>query len=254
MRVCEWEKGVSQNKYDSPTNIQLFEHLKNNETYNILLKKSESIMQEKMAVEFDIQRKKAETIKENINKNYAELTRLSRNLSLLEKKLLRLTDIEEISETKKNIADTKYTYDRKHKEIMGSIKRNLKKVCWDFSNLYYAYMTLSMNYSVYANDMYMCTINNYFSLFSILKSLHNASELRKIFLEETDEIMKDISRYVDVQFVSSDTTALLSTHPRYYNAIYESGNYLINFFDTKTDILVEETTNLLSLGEDAEQE
>src|SRR5699024_9588196 len=51
MRVAEWEKGVSQTKYDSPTNMQLFEHLKDNKRYNHLLSRSAFIMQRKMEVE-----------------------------------------------------------------------------------------------------------------------------------------------------------------------------------------------------------
>ena len=143
MRVCEWEKGASQKKYDSPTNLQLFEHLKDNVTYNALLTRSASIMQEKMRAEFDVQRRQAETIKADINKKYAEMTTISGNLVVLEKKLLRLSDAGDIAETKKHIADLKRAYDKKVSEFNGAITRDLKKICWGFANLYFAYMTLS---------------------------------------------------------------------------------------------------------------
>lgn len=69
MRVCEWEKGASQKKYDSPTNLQLFEHLKTNKTYNTLMARSAVIMQEKMCVEFDLLQEQAQTLKANMEKN-----------------------------------------------------------------------------------------------------------------------------------------------------------------------------------------
>lgn len=118
MRVCEWEKGASQKKYDSPTNLQLFEHLKDNVIYNALLTRSASIMQEKMRAEFDVQRRQAETIKADINKKYAEMTTISGNLVVLEKKLLRLSDAGDIAETKKHIADLKRAYDKKYLSLM----------------------------------------------------------------------------------------------------------------------------------------
>lgn len=106
MRVCEWEKGVSKKKYDSPTNKQLFEHLKNNETYKALLKRSASIMQEKMKVEFDVYRQQAETVKKDINKKFAEITVISGNIANLERKLNRLSEASDIAETK-NILQSK---------------------------------------------------------------------------------------------------------------------------------------------------
>lgn len=89
MRVCEWEKGVSQKKYDSPTNTQLFERLKTNKTYNALLARSAVIMQEKMRVEFDLLRNQAQTLKASISKKYAELNYVSNNLSGLQSKRKR---------------------------------------------------------------------------------------------------------------------------------------------------------------------
>ena len=252
MRVCEWEKGVSQRKYDSPTNLQLFEHLKDNKTYNLLLARSASIMQEKMKTEFDVQRSKAERIKVEINKKYAEMTAISGNLVVLEKKLIRLSEAEDIAETKKHIADMKRAYDKKVSEFDGAITRDLKKICWGFANLYFAYMTLSKNYSTHSDDMYMCTINNYFSLFGTLRSLHDVAGLNEIVLKETSAVINDISIYVDVSF--NENNALLSDHPGYSNAIYEGGNYLINLFDAEASAFASEATKIASLETDVEQE
>lgn len=252
MRVCEWEKGVSQKKYDSPTNLQLFEHLKDNKTYNALLTRSASIMQEKMRAEFDVQRRQAETIKADINKKYAEMTTISGNIVVLEKKLLRLSDAGDIAETKKHIADLKRAYDKKVSEFDGAITRDLKKICWGFANLYFAYMTLSKNYSSHSDDMYMCTINNYLSLFSTLRSLHDVIGLNEIVLRETSAVIKDICHYVDISFTETDV--LLAEHPGYSNAVYESGNYMINLFDAEAAAFAREASKLASLETDAEQE
>lgn len=252
MRVAEWEKGVSQKKYDSPTNMQLFEHLKNNETYNVLLSRSALIMQEKMKNEFNLLRNQAEELKNKINKKYSEVKVLEGNISILEKKLLRLTASDDLSETKKHIADTRRIYEKKKSEFSGSISRDLKRLCWDYANQYYAYMTLSKNYYVHTNDMYMCTINNYFSLFGILKSLHDVKGLNDIVLKETDNVMSDISKYVDFTFKSNDS--ILINHSGYNSAICESGNYMINQIDVETERLMKKAIEIVGLDYDAENE
>lgn len=252
MRVCEWEKGVPSTKYDSPTNLQLFEHLKDNETYNTLLVRSASIMQEKMEAEFDVYRRKAESLKKVISKKYAEMSVISGNISVLEKKLLRLTDVEDVEETKKHIADLKRNYRKKETEFEGVITRDLKKLCWSFANLYFAYMTLSKNYSIHSDDMYICTINNYLSLFGILKSLHGDMGLSKIIINETASVMNDISRYIDVYFENVDV--MLSNHPAYDNAVYETGNYQINLFDAETLSLEKVAVDLVSRESSSEIE
>ncbi len=252
MRVSEWEKGVSQTKYDSPTNMQLFEHLKNNETYNVLLSRSAAIMQEKMKAEFDILRKQAEELKAKINKNYSEVVVLEGNLATLEKKSLRLTSADDISENKKHIADIKRVYEKKKAEFSGAITRDLKKICWSYANQYFAYMTLSKNYSMHTNDMYMCTINNYFSLFAILKSLHDVPGLTEIVIKETSSVMNDIARYIDFMYEESDV--ILRDHPGYSNALYESGNYLVNRIDLKTEELLIRADDIAGIEYDAESE
>ena len=252
MRVCEWEKGVSQKKYDSPTNKQLFEHLKDNETYKALLKRSASIMQEKMKVEFDVYRQQAETVKKDINKKYAEITVITGNVATLERKLTRLSEADDIAETKKHIAEQKRAYEKKNAEFDGAVTRDLKKLCWNYANLYFAYMTLSKNYSTHCDDMYMCTINNYLSLFGILKSLHDVPKMKQILLEETTSVIKDIKRYVNIELDGKET--LLANHPAYNNALYECGNYLINTIDAQTDSFVERAKSILLLGDEAENE
>lgn len=243
MRVCEWEKGVSKKKYDSPTNAQLFEHLKNNKTYNALLVQSAIIMQEKMRVEFDLLRTQAQTLKNNINKKYADLNYVSNNLNRLQSKLERLLDEDEIAETKKHVAETRLAYQKKQREFTGALTRDLKKLCWGFANQYYAYMTLSKNYYVYSDDMYMCTINNYLSLFGIMGSLHDVPRLNSILIEETRNIITDIQRYVDFSTFSPD--ALLAKHSGYNAAIYAAGDFISKQLDAVADEYAQKATALL---------
>ena len=242
MRVSEWEKGVSQKKYNSPTNSQLFERLKTNKNYNALLARSAVIMQEKMQVEFDLLREQAKTLKASINNKYIEAERVSRDLVTLQKKLESLCDEEDIATTQKHIAEMQQLYEKKQKAFSGVLTRDLKKLCWSFANQYYAYMTLSKNYYVYSDDMYMYTIYNYLSLFGIMKSLHDVPELNVILMKETKNVITDLERYVDFKMVSSDV--LLREHPGYDVAIYAAGDYLNNLIDTQTEVYYQKAVEL----------
>lgn len=232
MRVSEWEKGTPKTKYDSPTDMQLFEHLKKNATYKVLLERSALIMQEKMHAEFNILRRQAEELKVKINKNYVAT--------------------EEFLEKTKYIEDTKRQYINKKARSFGEITRDLKKLCWTYANQYFAYMTLSKNYYTHTHNMYMCTINNYFSLFSVLKSLHNVPGLTETLIIETSSVMNDISQYID--FLYEDVDAILKEHPGYNSALYESGNYLVNKIDLETEMLLNRASDIADLDYEAETE
>ena len=252
MKVSEWEKGVSQTKYDSPTNSQLFEHLKNNKKYKHLLSRSSYIMQNKMKVEFDLLRKQTEELKQKINKNFSDVQVLEGNISVLERKLMRLSEPNDIAETKRHIAETKRQYEKKKSDFSGAIARELKKLCWNYANQYFAYMTLSKNYNTHTSDMFMCTIYNYLSLFTILKSLHDVPELTEIIIQETNNVMTDISQYVDYMF--SNSFAILQDHPAYNNALFECGNYIINCIGMELERVLKTADEIKNLEYDAENE
>ena len=163
-----------------------------------------------------------------------------------------MTAADDISETKKHIADIKRVYEKKKGEFSGAITRDLKKVCWNYANQYYAYMTLSKNYYIHTNDMYMCTINNYLSLFTILKSLHDVPELTEIVIAETANVMADISRYVDFMFDGSP--AILGYHSAYNNALFDGGNFIINRIDIETERILKLALDVKDLEYDAEKE
>lgn len=244
MRVAEWEKGVSKNKYDSPSNQQLFEHLKTNKRFNMLLERSASIMQEKMRTEFQIQRKLVETTKNDLTKKYAEYSTMERNLGLLERKLQNQPENGgDLQETRLHIVETKRLLRLKLEELHGVCSGDLRKVCRNFANLYFAYMTLSKNYANHTPHMYMCTINNYLSLFTTLKTLPDVAKWKEDYLLEVTPVMKDLSQYVDISFTGED--GLLSQHPGYRNAIYEGGYYFANLFASEGDSLGKTAEELL---------
>ena len=250
MRACEWEKGVPKEKYNSPTNARLFNHIKDSPTYQFLLSSSKKIMQEKMKVEFDVQRRQADTLKTDISKKEAELKVLRGNISLLEAKLARQNTDDERAIIKKQIADLQLALEKKNSEVIGTLSRRMKRLCWEYANLYYAYMTLSKNYYVYENDMYMCTINNYLSLFKIMKSLHESPWLKGILISETQSVIDDIKRYVDFEECSEN--AVLVAHPGYLSAIHECGNYWISIIDNEAEGFQLRAEEILKRNRDAD--
>ena len=179
MQMCEWEKGGTKDRYNSPTNNQLFEYIKDRGVYRGILKESIQIMQKKMHVEFDVLRQNAREVAKKIEcakecKVYDPIDRL-------------------------------YELDTE-----GELCSELRKVCRAFVNLYYAYMTLSSNYYVHDTDMYVCTINNFMALFEILDVVKNIS-LNKILVKETEGVIKDIRLfYVSVE--NAERKGVLSRH------------------------------------------
>ena len=252
MRVCEWEKGVSQKKYDSPTNRQLFEHLKNNRVYHILLGRSAKIMREKMNAEFELLRDQARNLKNSIEKKNAELKHRSDDLENLNRKLERLQAPEEIAQTKKHIAELRLAYEKNQHEFSGALSRDMKKLCWNYVNQYHAYMTLSKNYHVYSDDMYMCTILNYLTLFGIMRSLHNVPLMNDILLEETKDVAADISKYIDLEGLTVD--ACLADHPGYSMALFAAGDFINSRIDAEAQLYQRRAEDVLRSADALEGE
>ena len=159
-------------------------------------------------------------------------------------------DKDDIVETQKHIAETRLVYEKKQREFDGTLARELKKLCWGFSNQYYAYMTLSKNYYVYSDEMYMCTIKNYLSLFRTIKSLHDVPKLNTILLSETQNVITDIERYVDFKTFSAN--ALLAAHPDYNEVIYATGDFVSNQIDAETSAFCKRANSLMEQEDIAE--
>lgn len=252
IRVAEWEKGVSRTKYESPSNFQLYNRLKNNKTYNYLLSKSAYIMQQKMETDFDIFRRQAEELNNKINNNRTDRDVLLGNISKFEKKLYNEKSEIEIKQIEKYLNDARTIYNKKSNELSVHITQKLKRICWDYTNQYFAYMTLSKNYSNYTNDMYMCTINNYLSLFSVLNSTQVIESLTDIILSETNSVMNDIKEYIDYMF--TDDIAKLDGHSGYNNALFECGDFLINVINFEASKIIKKAYSVKNLNFDRTDE
>ena len=247
MHVHEWEKGGPSNRYDSPTNNELFEILKENRTYNILLSRSSEIMREKMLVEYNAQKEKAKKLSEEIRRKRDNLLKAADSINRFEKKLRTLKDPKEIDQVKKNLGEMQANFDSVMETMDGKITRELKKLCWAYNNLYYAYMTLSKNYYVYADAMYNANIDCYFTLFSELEILGRNKYLRKlqeILINETNQVIIDASRYID--FVYTQDNVILPYDFSYMNTFYDSRDYLKIYFGYQYNMIINKTEALVS--------
>lgn len=251
MRVSEWEKKLSSEAKKAPTNDELFEHLKDNATYRVLLKRSAEIMEEKIKIEFDLLGNQAKILKNKISRKNAALINEVNNLEILKSKLEGLSEKEDIAKTKKHIAEIKFAYEEIKKEFRGVLSRELKKLCWEFDNQYYAYMTLSGKYYIYSNDMYMHTIRHFLSLFDIIGYLNDIPQLKSILLEETKDVIDDIEYYVDIKMQGNP--ALLENHPDYDKTLVEAGNYICNQISAQKDIYCKKIRKILENKDEIEE-
>lgn len=233
MRMCEWEKNLPSDKYYSPSNQQLFDHIKHNDVYINLLNKSADIMQQKMTSEFELIRQKTQILQKEIKSNEKLMYALLYDIDTLTKKCSTLSEADEIIKEQKNIAVLQTNVNNIRSELdEGSIYRELNKVCWEYNNLYYAYITLSKNYDSLSSKMYMCAIKNYLSLFEILGCLAENSFLCSLLVDKTEEVMADIRKFVNYDF--SDRKVILEDYEEYDSVFPGFINYYAN--QMKTDL------------------
>ena len=205
MRVCEWEKGSKiERKYESPTNEQLFALLKHNKVYQQLLAKSAFIMQEKMATEFAVLRDKLRDIVVLALNENADPYTLENRIANLEKGI-RLHDSNEKT-YRNNVIALQNEYNR----IILRAANELTTICHNYVNLYYAYMTLSNNYDSFSNSMYLCTTNNFMSLFNEIAPCVGAKEIRSTLFSNVSDALDYAKQYVAIDEIPSETSGLSS--------------------------------------------
>lgn len=208
MRVCEWEKGVSKKKYESPSNTQLFERLKNNKLYNLMLRRSAGIMQEKMGREFEALHKKSEKLSERLTKNNAEIHYLSKCIA-------KLTDEEE------HAAKLRQTLEKKQNERENLISHELARLCREYANLYFAYMTLSNNYHIFSPDMYRALSSHVIRFFALFGETEDKE--RAVLLNETKAMLSDFRKVINYRDISEKT--LLSDRDD-YKELWENASFI----------------------------
>lgn len=205
MRVAEWERGVPRNKYESPTNMQLFEHLRENRTYDLLLRRSAKIMQEKEKTEYGILYRQGEKIKKRADSCFEELERIRKNLRGLRARIEKETDPEQLDTLRQHIANAELMLERKSAEQEPALRRDLTRLCRNYANQFYACMTLAKNYDRYSEPMYVCAITEYLRLFEAVQFRHDMPGLNGILLDESAEIIREIGRYIDLELTGAET-------------------------------------------------
>ncbi|MBQ6041323.1 MAG: hypothetical protein IJL32_11215 [Oscillospiraceae bacterium] len=249
MRVAEWERGASRSKYESPTNMQLFRHLRDNRTYDLLLRRSADIMQDKEKTEYEILYRQAEKLKTEADSCFEELERIRVNLRNLNKRLGREQDPEQIRELQQHIANAELMLKRKSDETEPQLRRNLTKLCRNYANQFYACMTLANNYDRYSEPMYICAITEYLRLFDALQFRHDMPELNDILLRESADVLREIGQYVDLE-ISGKETPLPSGAPE---AVVLCNRYFGKVLAKEAADTAAQFRQIAENGEDAEE-
>lgn len=245
MRMHEWEKGTSGSKYDSPSNQQMYERMKDLPMYIRQISNSSDTIQDKMKTEFDELRKKLQTIVKKIIDRQSELDEVEKAFCELGRRFHIEPDSKKKIDLSTKLKTLEGEIERKKKDLDKNLSGEVIRVCREFDNLFAAYITMSANYGRLSDDMKMCTVNNYVSLFrgladvltlpTIAKAVEAATrDTRNSFVNEVN--------YYDMQ------EGALKNHKGFLCAAYESACMLV----TEVFAKVYEITR--ELPSDSEQE
>lgn len=251
MRIHEWDsQNNDSEKYESPTNKQLFNYLRNNPIYQKSLQKSAQIMAEKMDVEYRQLFLKAKKLKENIDREFLLLRAMERGIENQPKELDANGQLEDASRVKVDIQKQKLAYKEKKKLFLQKYGRELHMLCWDFGNQYFASITLAKNYDFASDQLYAKAISGYASLFVYLKSLVDVPEFATILVKETTTVMQDLERFVSL---NPDANAALSDSEHYAELQFSCGYYWVNEVYTRKMALVSKAKRIVQTQKDRER-
>ena len=225
MRICEWEAGSPRAKYDSPSNAQLFEHLRHRDNYLRLLRESSDIMQEKIYTEFDVLARRAQALSRELHDTVHELRYLERERDILRNAVTEAEGSTRYLELRRDLSSMLAKVQSKNENVQDGLLLKAKLLCRDYNNLYWAYMTMSNNYYIYSDDMYMCTILNYLTLFDALKDLNGQDHIYGALIQETETVMEDIQRYLNYR--DTDMEPILAEHPGLAESLFACCPYLM---------------------------
>lgn len=236
MRMHEWEKGVSKSKYDSPSNEQMYERMKDYPVYKSQIEKSNLIIQEKMESEFDVLRKKAQKQVELLLEDVDFLQLRKGQIENLERAIRLATDDEKKQKKEKDkkvLEDGPNGIVQKRKIIETVRAADIIRICREYNNLFEAYMTLSQNYGEYADDIRICTINNYLSLYRILSKAAHVRPIAEAVIRTNKQTLNNLKKYVNYKELDQNGQliyaggSLLSSHKDYYNILADAQNILL---------------------------
>ena len=250
MRVHEWDVyNKDKDKYESPSNKQLFLHLKDNMTYKSTLLASAKIMKTKMEVEYSQLRRQSEKLKENIDNENLYIRALIRGIENQELDLMEIRNPEDIERKKIEIEKQKQILEERKSRFLQKYSRELHQLCWDYINQYYATITLAKNYDFTAEELYVASVRGFFTIFETMRSLVDVPELTEILVSELENVVVDTER-----FVSLDNTkeCMLRNSELYPNLQYASGYYWVNETYLKRKKFITKAKRILEIDTDRE--
>ena len=224
MRMHEWEKGVSKSKYDSPSNLQMVERLRDTPIYQDQLRRSAAIMQDKMKAEFEVARKKAVKEVDEIRELIVSIDKTYERKELSLRKKMEATYVGERNKADKESAALDLDLNNKKKDLETIHAGRIIRICREFDNFFEAYMTLSNNYAEYADDMRMCAVNNYLSLFNILYPVLKSLPIAAAAHMTTEHVCRHLDRTVSYHVIRERGT--LHKHDGYIHALTEATSVL----------------------------
>lgn len=251
MRVHEWDiHNKDKNKYESPTNKQLFEYLKNNQTYRSTLLTSAIIMKAKMDDEYAQLRRRAEKLKKNIDDEYRIIKALNKGIENQEAASIETPSSADLDQNRIELQKQKQAVEDRKNRFLQKYSRELHQLCWSYINQYYATITLAKNYDFTAEQLYGASISGFFTIFETMRSLVDIPELTEILVSELKNVVSDTER-----FVSLDKTkeCILKDSEIYANLQYASGYYWVNEAYLKKKKLVTKAKRIVQLESDREK-
>lgn len=251
MRIHEWDaQNRDPNKYESPTNKQLFNYLRNNPIYRATLQKSANIMAEKMNVEFQLLFDRSIKLKKTIKDEVYYLKELQKGIERQQNAESFSNHIKNSKDKVVDVPQQILAFKNRKISFITKTSRDLKTLCWDFCNEYFATITLAKNYDFAANDLYCNAINGFTNLFAIMKSLTDVQEFSSIIVSETNSAMKDMERFVTLD---SNKNAVLSNHEKYPELQYQCCYYWLNEIYTRTVKLVSKAKRIVEMENNRER-
>lgn len=228
MRVSEWEKGGDKNRYESPSDEELFQLLHENPNYRNQLSRSAAIINKKLRREFALQRLELQKLKEKSDKSKSDNENDQYLIERQTEMLKTLEDVETIRGTRLNISRLNEAVKKYQTVTVPDYQRQLKKICYAYVNLYFSYMTLAENYRIpsaedgrlICDELFVRTINEFLELYVLV---NNYSEYSEIIMQETSAAINHMSDYIGIY---TDNGEWLREHPLYSEVLLKT-NYIL---------------------------
>ena len=250
MRVHEWDaQNKDKDKYNSPTNRQLFGYLKENAVYQQSMKKSAEIMKDKITIEYSLLHERAAKLMEKLSREYRVLRSMENGIEnqkeLNQEKMTAAEKERYETEIRKQIQ----VYEKDRDNYLTRYGRELHMLCWDYLNQYYASITLAQNYEFFTYTLHIQAVAGFLRLFEILYPLTNVAEFVEILASETKNAMEDIRKYVSMD---GQDDPILKNSTEYEELVYLSGYYWVNTIFLEKEAFVAKAKRIMQATIDRE--